>query len=71
MAAEPSEGEGEYKRYGKKDPRLHYLSQAGKGVESSVTLSLIMNFKEQLRLFFFVIRIRVRSTLNNRVKIKI
>ena len=71
MAAEPSEGKGEYKRYCKKDPRLHYLSQAGKGVESGVTLSLIMNFKEQLRLFFFVIRIRVRSTLNNRVKIKI
>jgi len=55
VAAEPSEGKGEYKRYGKKDPRLYYLSQAGEGVESSVTLSLIMNFKEQLRLFFFVL----------------
>ncbi len=29
MAAEPSEGKGESKWYGKKDPRLHYLSQTG------------------------------------------
>ena len=54
MAAEPSEGEGEYKRHGKKDPRLHYMSQTGKGVESGVTVSHIIFLKEQLRLFFFV-----------------